>query len=52
MLENGRGRSSRAFTINLSYSSKEIFIKLRKRRQELIKINNKIKQDTAQLKSK
>ena len=53
MIEKGKGRNSRAFTmINLSYNSKEIFIKLRKRREELAKLNMKIKQDTAKLNRK
>ena len=53
MLEKGMGRSGRAQTMVIgSYKFGEVLSKIRKKREELAKLNKKIKKDTAKLKYK
>ena len=50
MIENGFGRNSRAMTMaNISCNFGELLSKLRRRKEELVKLNQKIKKDTAKL---
>ena len=50
MLERGRGRCNRAQTmLNGTYNFSDVLVKLRKRREALAKLNQKIKKDTAKL---
>ena len=51
MMENGGGRNNRAMTMAIgSYNFGELFSKLRKRKEELVQFNKKIRRDTAMLK--
>ena len=53
MLEKGTVRSNRAQTMIIgSYKFGEVLSKIRKKREELAKLNKKIKKDTAKLKHK
>ena len=51
MMENGGGRNNRAMTMAIgSYNFGELFSKLRKRKEELVQFNKRIKRDAAMLK--
>ena len=53
MMEMGIGRNNRAMTMfTNSCNFGELLSKLRKRKEELVRLNKKIKKDTAILKKK